>query len=192
MGGSRPRETDVPMGYSLRRARVSDIDFLWVMLYEAAYAAEDGVPDAASLRRHAVLVRYVEGWGRRNDLGVVASDDETGELVGAAWVRLLTGDASGYGYIDDETPELAIAVLPPHRGRGLGERMLRELLDRALADFDAVSLSVRADNPALRLYERTGFLPVGETDAGDAPAGTSITMKRDLRGGPTGRSRRRC
>jgi ribosomal protein S18 acetylase RimI-like enzyme len=192
MGGSRSRETDVPMGYSLRRARVSDIDFLWVMLYEAAYAAEDGVPDAASLRRHAVLVRYVEGWGRRNDLGVVASDDETGELVGAAWVRLLTGDASGYGYVDDDTPELAIAVALHHRGRGLGERMLRELLAVAAVTFGAVSLSVRSDNPALRLYERVGFEVVARTGVPDAPANVSLTMRIDLPGGATGRSPPRC
>jgi ribosomal protein S18 acetylase RimI-like enzyme len=188
MGGSRPRETDVPMGYSLRRARVSDIDFLWVMLYEAAHAADDGVPDAAALRGHPMLARYVEGWGRRNDLGVVASDDETGELVGAAWVRLLTGDAKGYGYVDDDTPELAIAVVPRQRGREVGERMLGELLASAgAAGFRAVSLSVRADNPALRLYERLGFQVVGRSEVPGEPAATSLTMTIT-----TARSRRRC
>jgi ribosomal protein S18 acetylase RimI-like enzyme len=175
------------MGYSLRRARVSDIDFLWVMLYEASYAADDGVPDAAALRGHPVLARYVEGWPRRSDLGVVASDDDTGEAVGAAWLRLLTGDAKGFGYVDDETPELAIAVAPRRRGRGVGERMLRELLDAAAGTFAAVSLSVRADNPALRLYERVGFQVVGRTDVPGVPAATSLTMTTT-----TGRSRRRC
>jgi ribosomal protein S18 acetylase RimI-like enzyme len=177
---------------SLRRATAGDVDFLWVMLYEAAHAADDGVPDAEALRRHPVLARYVERWGRRGDLGVVASDDDTGELVGAAWVRLLTGDNGGYGYVDDDTPELAIAVHPHERGRGVGERMLRALLDAAADAFSAVSLSVRADNPALRLYERVGFEVVRRTDVPDVPAGASITMKIDLPGRATGRSRRRC
>ena len=180
------------MSISLRRATADDVDFLWLMLYEASYAAEDGVPDVAALHRHPLLSRYVEGWGRPTDLGVVAVDDDAGEPVGAAWVRLLTGDGAGFGWVDDDTPELAIAVQAHERGRGVGERMLRALLDAAADRFAAVSLSVRADNPALRLYERVGFQVVGRTDVPDVPAAVSITMKIDLPAPATGRSRRRC
>jgi ribosomal protein S18 acetylase RimI-like enzyme len=180
------------MSYTLRAAKASDVDFLWVTLYEASYAAESGVPDPAALRQHPVLARYVEGWGRRTDLGVVALDDDTGEPVGAAWVRLLTGNAKGFGYVDDNTPELAIAVLPAHRGRGLGARMLGELLDAARDAFTAVTLSVRANNPALRLYERTGFRIVGEPFGADRPDGASLTMIIELSGGATGRLPPRC
>jgi ribosomal protein S18 acetylase RimI-like enzyme len=174
------------LSFSLRRATADDVDFLWVMLYEASYAAEDGVPDVAALCRHPLLARYVEGWGRAGDVGVVAVDDDTAEPVGAAWVRLLTGAGGGFGYVDDHTPELAIAVVSRLRGRGLGERMLRALLDAAADRFDAVSLSVRADNPALRLYQRTGFRVVGDPIGGDRPEGASLTMRI-----ATGRSRRR-
>jgi ribosomal protein S18 acetylase RimI-like enzyme len=173
------------VAHSLRRATADDVDFLWAMLYEASHAAENDVPDEAVLRRHPELARYVEGWGGHTDLGVVAVDDDTGERVGAAWLRLLTGDTKGYGYVDDDTPELVIAVLPGHRGRGLGGRLLRALLDAATGVFGAVSLSVQADNPALRLYERTGFRIVEGTD--DGP---SLTMRTEL--AATGRSRRRC
>jgi ribosomal protein S18 acetylase RimI-like enzyme len=166
---------------SLRRATADDVDFLWLMLYEASYAAEDGVSDVAALHGHPLLARYVEGWGRPTDLGVVAVDDDAGDPVGAAWVRLLTGDAAGFGWVDDDTPELAIAVLPGQRGRGLGERMLRALLDAAVGRFDAVSLSVRADNPAVRLYERTGFRVVGDPVGADRPEGASLTMLVDVR-----------
>src|SRR5260370_5519007 len=119
------------MTYSLRPAAAGDARFLWTMLYEASYAAENGVPDVAALREHAELARYVEGWGDRTDLGVVACDGESGDPVGAAWLRLLTGDAKGHGYGDDETPEPAIAVLPVHRDRALGRRPLGALLDAA-------------------------------------------------------------
>jgi ribosomal protein S18 acetylase RimI-like enzyme len=163
------------VGYSVRPATADDVDFLWAMLYEASYAADDGMADLTALRRHPVLPRYVEGWGERTDLVVVARADDTRERVGAAWVRLLIGDATGYGYVDNKTPELAIAVAPGHRGRGLGGRMLRELLDAATGAFGAVSLSVRADNPALRLYERTGFRIVEGTDEGP-----SFTMRKEL------------
>jgi ribosomal protein S18 acetylase RimI-like enzyme len=161
---------------SFRRASVDDVDFLWEMLYHASYAADLGAPGPGALREHPELARYVDGWGRRADLGVIAVDDETDERVGAAWLRLLTGDAKGYGYVDDDTPELAIAVLPAHRGQGVGEQLLRELLDAARGTSRAVSLSVRTDNPARRLYERVGFRTVPGTD----PAGASITMMRAL------------
>ena len=172
------------MPYSLRRAAPDDVDFLWAMLYEASYAAENGVSDVAALRRHAELARYVEGWDARSDPGFVMVDDDTREPVGAAWLRLLTAETKGYGYVDDATPELAIAVSPGHRGRGLGRRMLRELLDAVRGSFDAVSLSVRADNPAVRLYERTGFRAVGgDTEAEDGAVAepASLTMTIDLR-----------
>ncbi len=157
------------MRYSLRRAGVDDVDFLWEMLYHASYAAELGVPSPAALRDHSDLARYVDGWGRPTDLGVIAVDAETGERAGAAWLRLLTGNAKGYGYVDDDTPELAIAVLPAHRGKGVGGQLLRELLDAARGTLRAVSRSVRADNPARRLYERIGFRTV-------YAAGASVTM----------------
>jgi ribosomal protein S18 acetylase RimI-like enzyme len=162
--------------YSLRRAGVDDVDFLWAMLYEASYAAELGIPSPAALRDDAELARYVEGWGRPTDLGVIAVDAETGERAGAAWLRLLTGDAHGYGYVDDDTPELAIAVLPAHRGKGVGEQLLRELLDAARGTLRAVSLSVRADNPARRLYERIGFQSLPSAD----PGNESVTMRLHL------------
>jgi ribosomal protein S18 acetylase RimI-like enzyme len=128
------------------------------------------------------LARYVEGWGNRTDLGVIAVEQDAREPVGAAWLRLLTGEAKGYGFVDDDTPELAIAVLPDHRGRGLGGRLLRELLDSAASRFSAVSLSVRADNPARRLYERAGFRVVVESEAGVPTAGGSVIMKFELGG----------
>jgi ribosomal protein S18 acetylase RimI-like enzyme len=166
--------------YSFRRARVDDVDFLWEMLYYASYAADEGMPDAGALREHRVLARYVEGWGRRSDRGVVAVDDGTGERIAAAWLRLLTGESKGFGYVDDDTPELAIAVAPAYRGRGVGERLLAELLDAARGTFAAVSLSVRADNPARRLYERTGFRTVSGRGTDDQVESASLTIKFDL------------
>jgi len=166
-----------PVSYLFRRAGADDVDFLWVALYHASYAAQLGIVDPEALHDHRELARYVDGWGRRtDDVGVVAVDADTDGPVGAAWLRLLTGDGKGFGYVDDRTPELAIAVLPGHRGRGLGERLLREVLDAARGTFDAVSLSVRADNPARRLYERAGFRPVPAADAGSR----SVTMRIPL------------
>ncbi len=50
-----------------------------------------------------------------------------------------------------------IALLPGHRGAGVGTALLRNLLARADARGLAVELHVEAHNPAQRLYQRLGF-----------------------------------
>jgi ribosomal protein S18 acetylase RimI-like enzyme len=88
---------------------------------------------------------------------------EKGFPVGAAWFRLFTGAEPGYGFVDERTPELAIAVVPSKRGHGVGEELLVALLERARASgYEALSLSVEPGNPARKLYERHGFEVVGQ------------------------------
>ena len=107
------------------------------------------------------VTRYVEGWGRPGDRSLVLI--EGFQPVGAAWYRLFTAAEPGYGFVDEATPELTIAIVPSRRGRGFGDDLLTALLAQAKEDaFAAVSLSVEPDNPALALYERHGFRKVGE------------------------------
>jgi ribosomal protein S18 acetylase RimI-like enzyme len=130
------------------------------MLFRAAHAEDAPGALPQHLLANPALARYVVGFGGEGDLGVVA--EGAGDLSGAAWVRLMVGAARGYGWVDDVTPELAIAVTPDQVGTGLGTRMLEELLVHARGRFPAVSLSVRRDNPARRLYVRLGFVQVAE------------------------------
>jgi ribosomal protein S18 acetylase RimI-like enzyme len=50
-----------------------------------------------------------------------------------------------------------IALLPAHRGKGLGTALLRDVMDEAAACGKAVSIHVEKFNPAMRLYRRLGF-----------------------------------
>ena len=50
-----------------------------------------------------------------------------------------------------------IALMPEHRGAGIGAQLLRELQDEARAAGKSLSIHVERFNPALRLYERLGF-----------------------------------
>jgi ribosomal protein S18 acetylase RimI-like enzyme len=119
--------------------------------YYARWGTEADVP----------LERYVSGWGRRGDTALVAIDEF--QPVGAAWFRLFEPGEPGYGFVDDGTPELTIAIVPSRRGKGLGRELLAELLVQARAGgYPAVSLSVEPDNPALHLYEEHGFAKTGE------------------------------
>ena len=160
---------------NIRPATGEDEAFLWEMLVEAARETS-----VRAVAENPGTSKYVAGWGGTGDLGFVAEADG-GKLLGAAWLRLLRGEDAGYGYVDDETPELAIAVRSGARGAGIGARLISRLLQAAEHSYRSVSLSVRSDNPALNLYERTGFRPVEGSQWTNRTGGTSITMKLDLR-----------
>src|SRR5262245_37970979 len=110
LGGGRPRPIlGFVSGIEIRDATAADEAFLWRMLDFAG-----GDPEMArsveELRCDDALSRYVEGWGREGDIGVVASNDRGS--VGAAWLRVFDHERPGYGYVDDTTPELAIFLTP--------------------------------------------------------------------------------
>jgi len=105
------------------------------------------------------LRQYWQHYGGVDDHGFVALSSEA--AIGAAWARIIRGDMPGYGRIDDRTPELAMAVVPTWRGRGVGTQLLATLLDHlTVAGYQSVSLSVQKANPAVRLYKRFGFATV--------------------------------
>ncbi|MEE4377894.1 MAG: N-acetyltransferase [Candidatus Competibacteraceae bacterium] len=58
---------------------------------------------------------------------------------------------------DDEFRLIDIALIPAYRNRGLGTRLLRDVLDRSEAAGKAVRIHVEHFNPALRWYQRLGF-----------------------------------
>ena len=150
-----------------------DLPFVRAMLYEAAFwrGAGDAPPLETALRAPGLAI-YVDDWGRSGDTGLVAR--VAGRPVGAVWVRRFCAHAHGYGYLDDQTPELSIAVAPAHRGRGIGECLLTAMLVVLRLDGTRqVSLSVETDNPARRLYQRLGFTSVATADG-------AVTMRRTV------------
>jgi len=161
------------VSHSIRRLSPADQRFLWEMLYESLHVPKDGTPFPRDVIDRPELAKYVRGWGRAGDMGLVAVDAGGGGPIGAAWLRLLAGDERGYGYVDDETPELGMAVLHAYRGRGVGSELLGRLLESAATVYRSVCLSVSADNPAVRLYERAGFEQVRR-------CGDALTMVKRL------------
>jgi len=152
----------------VRRGGAQDVRFLRDMLHHAYYWKERK-PDAGP----GPVQLYVKAWGRPGDTAMIALLD--GFPVGAAWFRLFKVASAGYGFVDEQTPELAVAVVPNARGKGVGSALLGSLLDRARADgYDAVSLSVdRHNEGAIALYQQYGFGQVGETP-------DSLTLRAEL------------
>jgi ribosomal protein S18 acetylase RimI-like enzyme len=149
---------------TIREIRPEDYPLLEEFLYLAVYQRDPSQPIPRSVTDEPGVHIYIDAFGERaHDIGLLAEAD--GRVIGAAWARVLDGDPRGYGYLDDATPELAISLLPAYRSRGVGTRLLRELLGRlAAAGYAKTSLSVDRDNPASRLYARLGFETIAERD----------------------------
>lgn len=162
----------VTFGYKIRPAVASDEPFLWEMLYQSLYVEEGSAAFPRKIINEPALARYVKNWGRAGDLGFVALDAASQQPIGAVWSRLWSGDDKGFAFIDEQTPELGIGVLPEHRGKGIGTALLKRHLEEARKLYRAITLSVSPNNPAKHLYERFGFKTI------DVRGGHPIMEKR--------------
>jgi len=157
------------MDNEIRALTNEDASVLWEMLI---YAAHESSLEA--VQNQPELVRYVVDWGRAGDLGLVAWVNQ--KPVGAVWLRSWTSEDKGFGYLDDSIPELAIAVHPEYRNQGIGRELLNGIIKIAQSEYSAISLSVRAENPAVRLYERAGFVKVEGSESMNRTGGVSFNM----------------
>ena len=146
----------------IRQAGPQDVRFLRDMLKHAYHWRLNADPDLP-------VARYVNHFGRPGDTGLIAWDKGP---VGAAWYRLFSASEPGFGFIDEQTPELTIAVVPGRRGGGLGGQLLEALLERARAEGYA-SISLSAEAAQTGLYERHGFQAVEQRDG-------TVTMRKQL------------
>lgn len=133
-----------------------DQPVLWDLLHVALWDPPPAGLRPREILQHPAVRIYAEGWGLASDVGVIAQD-ANGEIAGACWMRLVKGGV-GLGYVDDETPQLGIAMFPKFQHQGHGEPLMRSALEAARAHgYRQVSLTVHPENPAIRLYERCGF-----------------------------------
>lgn len=155
------------MDYVIRALTPEDAPILWEMLYEGLRTL-DSTASRETLKRPEYS-RYVEGWGRAGDTGFVVSDKPDTEPLGAVWYRIPVSESGGRG---QPTAELAFAVKPGQRKRGLGAALLTQLV-KANPHHTAISIRASANNPAVRLYERFGFQIVSDTDG-------TLTLRREV------------
>ena len=159
--------------FYIKAIQPADYHLLADMLYHAIHVPEGEEYPPREIVQEPPLKRYIETWGRDQYdqalLAIVGSD-----TVGTVWGRVFSESSPGFGFIDNQTPELSIALLPAFRGQGIGTQLLQAIIARYQElDISQLSLSVSKQNPALRLYQRLGFTTVEESD-------TSLIMKKVL------------
>jgi GNAT superfamily N-acetyltransferase len=146
------------MPVEIRELRSDESAFLGDMLY-AALAWKPGrwLPPKFLLLRIPQVAVFRKGWGRPGDTAIVAEQDAA--LIGLVWYRFFTEAEHGEGFVDEDTPELAIAVVDGFRGRGVGRALMDAMHDLGRRrGVRRVSLSVDAENPAKRLYAALGYV----------------------------------
>jgi GNAT superfamily N-acetyltransferase len=151
----------------LRAAGADDAGFLTEMLVEACNWAGEPLISTQDVRADPALARYVTGWPRANDFGVVAIEDGVGP-IGAAWARVFDAREPGYGFVACDVPEISMAVVPARRGQGTGRRLLAGLIEQArVAGWLGLSLSVEHGNLAVGLYRDAGFIVIARHRGSD-------------------------
>ena len=164
------------MQYTIRPISQNDISFLWEMLYESLFVRDGQEVFSKEIINEPFLLKYVEGWGRQGDFGFIAISNEA-QPIGSITARFYNESNKGFGYVDEDAPEIGMALLKEYRGRGIGTALLDELFKEATRkNISRISLSVDPINKdAVKLYQRFGFEEV-------CMVGTSITMVANVNG----------
>lgn len=151
----------------IREIKHNEIDFLREMLYMALYVPEGQPPFPKSILDNPDISKYIAHWGTLpNDLALVALINN--ELIGAIWGRTLSKSNAGFGFIDENTPEISMAVKENFRNRGIGAKLIDEISKIYFSKgIKSISLSVNKQNKAKLLYLRKGFFAVGKDEDKD-------------------------
>jgi ribosomal protein S18 acetylase RimI-like enzyme len=144
----------------IRELRPDETEVLKDFLYEAIYIPEGMSPPSRDILEKPELRVYIDCFGfLYGDNCLVAEED--GKIVGACWTRIM----DDYGHVDNNTPSFAISLYPEYRGRGIGTKLMEEML-KILKEqgYEKASLAVQKANYAVRMYKKVGFETVDEND----------------------------
>ena len=158
---------------TVRKLNKNEVDFLADMLYEAIFIPKGHETLPKEIIKEKSLSKYFENWAKdKFDIALVAETDN--QLVGAIWGRLFTKENKGFGYVDDTTPELSMAIKKEYRNQGIGTKFITAIASEYKKNgVNHLCLSVDKANKAYGLYKRQGYEIVEETE-------TSWTMKKRI------------
>ncbi len=93
----------------------------------------------------------------------IANIPENAYYIGAFDGNELCGIGSAY-FVLDECQVMNIAVSPQYRKKGVGTRIMNEIINKSLEkNCEFISLEVAEDNiSAIALYEKSDFVAIGK------------------------------
>ena len=148
----------------IRFLKKDEFPVLEKLQYEAIFIPEGMEPPPFEIIQKPEIEIYIKDFGtKKDDCCLVAEMD--GKIVGGVWVRILSGEIKGFGNVDDETPEFAISLTKAYRNRGIGTKLMLEMI-RYLKKkgYKQCSLAVQKANYAVKMYEKVGFEIVDENE----------------------------
>jgi len=134
-----------------RSATEADYGFLWAV-------------HQATMKEH---IERTSGWDDREQETWFRGRFDSAEMQ----VVLYNEERVGSISVDREPERITltgIEIAPQYQRRGIGTWLVKRLLAEADAARIPVELRVLKGNPAKRLYERLGFVQVGEIEMLDA------------------------
>lgn len=114
---------------------------------------------------------YGEAWNRRQVADALSMPSTRALVVDTDGALIAANEAPGRAaagfvlsrHVLDEEELLLIAVAPGCRDRGIGTILINHLFDAARTrGITRIYLEMRRGNPALHLYRKLGFEPIGE------------------------------
>jgi len=135
------------------------------MEYKFRPASSDDYDFLRALHRNT-MKDYVEktwGWDEEDEEKRFKESFDPDKLS----VVVVEGSDAGMIVVEDKGTELflsKIQILPEYQGRGLGTIIVNDLIKKARQRMIPVALQVLKVNPAKKLYERLGFMQIGETE----------------------------
>lgn len=149
--------------YIIRKINTNEIPLLEDFLYEAIFQRDNSNLIPKEVIKKPEVSIYIDNFGEKNDRCLVAEYD--GNIVGAVWTRILSGEIKGFGNINNKTPEFAISIFKPYRNRGIGSDLMNSMLKWLKDDgYSQTSLAVQKDNYAVKMYKSIGFEIIKESD----------------------------
>lgn len=147
-----------------RGIRPSEFSLMEEIMYEAIYHSDPENPYPKEVIYYPQVRVYWDNWGKgKDDYCLVAEVNR--KIAGAVWIRTFQGEIKGCGYIDEQTPEIGIALFREYRNQGIGAELMRHMIRLMKEEgFSQASLSITKGNPAIRLYERLGFQVINENE----------------------------
>lgn len=156
----------------IREIKSAEIKLLAQFLYDAVFIPEGVERPSKDIIQLPQIAVYIHNFGKKTDLCLVA--EYNSEVIGVIWTRLFPEAEKGYGFVDENTPELCMSVAEQYRGKGIGSALLNAIIALLREKgYLQVSLSVDILNYAYRLYKKFGFEDIYFE-------GESVTMLKKL------------